>query len=415
MDKDQDFEKSLKEIFDLADSDKDGLITSVEASGILKDFGINDELKLLFDSISKNLDQQITFKDLLLLIQQKIAKKADTFEITRMKENILNEQKSKEEEQQNIPLDTHSFSLNIGDIGTEFKTNLSVKAFAGSRAEEQFGKLTANVPAQNKYGAFLFIKCKDPIKAQESLKHLIPRLFVWINDELPAKSGLDFRQVTHTTIIEGDILKIWFELKNTNINELVEDYIKMQSRIIPAELIGFADLNLRFKKDIDDILEEHFSTNQNIVKKDMIGHIFEGLFFDVNAKMSSGVLGKLRNYYLKSKKFLELPENVRNMAFLLLWKSTKFRISFKKFTASFLDQYFAKDPSYSVGNILKKLKGIFNDFQKKHPIFKPLALIAHQEFIADMQFGLKLPHILTTVEFKSKGFQQFYDYTCSEN
>jgi len=106
---------------------------------------------------------------------------------------------------------------------------------------------------------------------------------------------------------------------------------------------------------------------------------------------------------------------VRNMAFLLLWKSSKFQISFKKFTASFLDQFFAKDSTtYNVGNILKKLKGKLNDFQKKHPIYKPLALIAHQEFIADIQIGLKLPHILGTIELKSKGLQQFYDFTCSD-
>ncbi len=103
------------------------------------------------------------------------------------------------------------------------------------------------------------------------------------------------------------------------------------------------------------------------------------------------------------------------MAFLLGWKGSKSEISFRKFPASFLEQFFSsKNSSYSVEKILTKLKTILNDFQKKHPIYKPLCLAAHHEFIADIQLGIKIPHILVLAELKSKGFQQFYDYTCTD-
>jgi len=412
----EDFEKILKRIFDTIDSKKEGLITSAETSKLLKSLGVNDEkaeLKLLLDSMSKGFDDQISFSELFSWFQQKIANSSD---LEIIKEKMLSRYRFLEE-QENANFDNHAFRINIGDPNMEFKANLALKLSLGGAAEKEFQELITKLPIQNQYGAFAFIKCKDPKKAQESLKHLIPRLFVWVNDMLPPKAGLDFRKIEHKTIIEGDVLKIWFELKNQNLTELVEQFIKVQSRIIPEELMGFVEVNLKLKKDIEDILEDFFIPNNqnNAIKKDLISHILEGLIFDVSARMSSKVLSKLRTSYFKSKKFLQLPENIRNMAFLLLWKGTKSEISFRKFPASFLEQFFSsKNSSYSVEKILSKLKVILNDFQKKHSIYKPLFLAAHHEFIADIQIGLKIPHILALGELKSKGFQQFYDYTCTE-
>jgi len=413
-------QKILKDLFNYIDQDQDSLITFKEitpffeqiqkdvSNTTLKDFfvidGSDDEIKIGFEVfnvwfIKKINENNIPSESVLLSIQNYLKDKIKTHPEEEEKESYQNHYANITFEGEFLP-----------------KTEATLKMIVGEKVDKIFQECTKGIHVEKSCGIIFSIKTKNPTRAEESIKYFIPRFLAWLNEILPAKSTLDFKQMKEKTNIEGEMLKILFEPDNKGINEFIEQFNKVQSRVIPEGLEGKANLEVKLKKDFDAIFKEETDpANQLIPKKNILHHIFEGASLMLKGSLTESILNKLRNDYLKSKTFAKLPQGMKNMAFLLLWKSTKVEISFKRFRASFLEEVLPENLDLSFEKILNDLKEHLNPLQKKYTMLKTLFLIMNKEFIADFNVTIKVPGALVSLEVKTQGIKEIYDHISSQN
>jgi len=413
----------LHDFFNYVDQDQDGLISFQEVSSIFEEIqqdASDPNLKFFFVIDDSDDSTKIGFEIFSVWFSKKINDNNTNKEkVFLTLQNYLKEkiqtQESNSEQKDIETYQNHYANITFGDDFIP-KTQALLKLFIGEEANKIFEEQTKGFSLEKNCGIVFTVKTKNPIKAEESIKHLIPRFLPWLNEILPSKSTLDFKQMKATTYIEEDILKIFFEPENKVVNEFIEQYKKAQSRIIPEGLEGMASLEVNFKKDFDLILKEEFDpSNQTVPKKGLLNYIFEGASVRLKGSLTESILNNLRNDYLKSKTFSKLPQGIKNMAFLLLWKSTKIEVSFKKFRASFLEEVLPKGWDLGIEKLLTDLKEYLNPLQKKYAMLKAIFLISNKEFIADFNISVKVPGALATLEVKTQGVKEIYDYISLQN
>lgn len=418
-----DLKTLLNEAFAYFDEDNDGHIDFEQMVLLFSDLGedaTHSEIQDFFDYVDENHDGLITFDQLYTWFVIKSKEDSSSISLIRLRViNFINRIREQEKSssvsvktQEDENFDTHSANIIVGDP-FEAKTRIGVKIYTGEEADTEFSSLSEGLKFENNCGLVICIKAHNPQRAKESLESFLRRFIDWGNNMLPKDSGIDLKQVKEQIIFDDNVIKIGLEPQHESIVELIEQYVKSQSLIIPDGFTGIGALEINLKKDFKGVLEEEADTsnqqNQLMSKKNLLHHIFEGISAKCNVKLTNFILEKLRNTYFKSQNFAKLPKTARNFAFLLLWKRTKIQLNFKKVRGSFLDDVLPEKIDLSIQKLLEDLKGVINPLQKKYAMVKTLLLVANKELIADFTLGVKGPRFMINIEGKTAGIKEIYE------
>ena len=411
------FKRFSEKIFIRLDEDKDGLITVEEAVKFFEEVNediSNSSIKSFFSSVDEDYDDLISFEELFTYFTSKTLE--DDSYVQSLKRRILkfqDEEDSKPEtSQENVEdqLNQYLFNVIVGDP-FEPKTTAVVRVSLGEEAEGEFQEVSKGLSLKENCGIVICLRAKDPSRAADTLRPFIRVLLEFINSLISPNNRIDLKKVKDETIVYENTVKIGLQPEACELSNMVEQLTKVKSLLIPDRLIAEGSFELNLQRDLFDILEEEADIlSQNGKKKSLIHYLFEGASIALTAKLSNIAFGKLRNRYFESRAFKKLPNSVKNLAFLLLWKSMKAELVFKKFRGSVLEEIFPKIiTDLSVEKTLEYTKGMIDPLRKKFFVLKTLLSIANRELIADCTCTIKAPKFLMSLGIKTRGIREVYD------